>query len=72
MRDSTTARFIWLPPGLPELERLLRAVQSSIDARRQGWSMPRMTADVSEAAISLVREQSVEGERGISTAAPEE
>lgn len=63
---------IWLPPGLPELERLLRAVQSSIDARRQGWSMPRMTADVSEAAISLVREQSVEGERGISTAAPEE
>ncbi|MBI5835156.1 MAG: hypothetical protein HZB16_22860 [Armatimonadetes bacterium] len=63
---------IWLPPGLPQLERLLRAVQSSIEARKRGWSMPRMTADVSEAAISLVREQSSEVERGISPVAQAE
>jgi hypothetical protein len=58
---------LWLPPELTNLELLLHAIRQAIDARSQGLVLPRMTADVPAAALSLSAAAAADG-RGLSRA----
>jgi hypothetical protein len=62
----TDAGRFRLPAGLTQLDRLLPAIRQAIAAREQGLALPRMTADVPDAAISLSAAQSPGEERGLS------
>jgi hypothetical protein len=68
---STVDGDLWLPPGLTNLDRLLPAIRKAIAAREQGLALPRMTADVPDAAISLSAAAPPSEERGLSRAEDE-
>ncbi len=67
---TTTEGDLWLPPDLRCRERLLAAMRGAIDARRQGFTLPRLTGDVPAAALSpaVLR---VDAERGLSASTEE-
>ncbi|MBI5831654.1 MAG: hypothetical protein HZB16_04990 [Armatimonadetes bacterium] len=56
---------VWLPPRLSNVDPLLHAIRGAIEARRQGWALPRAVGDVPESALSRA-ELRVETERGLS------
>ena len=66
----TTDGDLWLPPRLTNAERLLAAIGHAIEARRQGWALPRAAGDVPESALSRA-ELSVDADRGLSVTGEE-
>jgi hypothetical protein len=65
---STVDGDLWLPPRLRNERTLLEAIRYAIEARRRGFALPRMSADVSEAALSRADAGVVDVERGLSRA----
>jgi hypothetical protein len=65
---STADGDLWLPPWLSNRETLLAAIRQAIDARQRGFALPRMSADVSQAALSRAGAGEVSVERGLSQA----
>jgi hypothetical protein len=55
-----------LPPSMGGKEKLLEAVRNAIEARGRGLALPRLSADVPEAALSRAGAGAVDVERGLS------
>jgi hypothetical protein len=65
---STDDGDLWLPPGLSNEKWLMAAVRGAIRAGERGLALPRMSADVPEAALSRAGAAEVSLERGLSQA----
>ena len=65
---TTVDGDVWLPKDLTHLDTLLAAIRKAIDARRDGFALPRMGADVPDAALSRAASAEVTVERGLSRA----
>jgi hypothetical protein len=65
---STVDGDLWLPPGLKHGKTLLAAIRQAIEARQRGFALPRMSADVSQAALSRAEAGAMDAERGLSVA----
>ncbi|MBI5831656.1 MAG: hypothetical protein HZB16_05000 [Armatimonadetes bacterium] len=64
---STTGGDLMVPFWLTGRRRLLNAVREAIAARQAGYTLPRLTGEVPESALSPA-ELEVEAERGLSAA----
>jgi hypothetical protein len=65
---STDDGDLWLPPGLSNEKWLMAAVRGAIRAGERGLALPRMSADVPQAALSRAGACGVSVERGLSVA----
>jgi hypothetical protein len=65
---NTVDGDLLLPPLLSSRETLLAAICQAIDARQRGFALPRMSADVPQAALSRAEGGEVSLERGLSQA----
>ena len=59
---------LWLPPDLSNRDALLSAIRQAVDARQRGFALPRMTADIPDAALSRAASAEVSTDRGLSRA----
>jgi len=62
---------IVLLPQLRNREKVLEAIRNAIDARQRGFALPRMSADVPQAALSRAMAGEASAERGLSRAEEE-
>jgi hypothetical protein len=65
---STVEGDLLLPPFVNRGRTLLEAMREAIDARQRGFALPRMSADIPDAALSRAASAEVTIERGLSRA----